>query len=188
MKIRVNLASQPFRGDRAMLAASIAVSALLAFTLGALTLLALADRSQIKDVRTDINRLNNDIRRVSALQSQMDAILRRPENAEVLERSVFLNALLVRKGISWTRIFADLEKVLPYNVRVIQMHPNIDARNHVILDMQVGAESPEPVIEFLKGLQQPPFGRPKQWVQQSPTQAEPLYRYRVSADYAQKLP
>ena len=50
---------------------------------------------------------------MTAEQAQLDAVLRKPENAEVLERSVFLNALLVRKGISWTRIFADLEKVLP---------------------------------------------------------------------------
>ena len=56
-------------------------------------------------------------------------MLRKPENAEVLERSVFLNALLVRKGISWTRIFADLEKVLPHNVRIIQIHPSVDAQN-----------------------------------------------------------
>ena len=46
-------------------------------------------------------------------QARQDAILRQPENAEVLERSLFLNALLYRKGISWTRIFADLEKSFP---------------------------------------------------------------------------
>jgi type IV pilus assembly protein PilN len=188
MKIPINLASQPFRRDRAMLAASIAVSGLLVFTLGVLTSLALTDRTQMKDVRAEIARLNTSIRRVSTEQGQMDAILRKPENAEVLERSVFLNELLLRKGISWTRIFADLEKVLPYNVRIIQIHPNVDVRNHIVLDMQVGSESPEPVIEFLKALQAPPFGRPQPRVQQPPTQAEPLYRYRVSVDYAQKLP
>jgi len=188
MKIPINLASQPFRRDRAMLAASIAVCGLLVFTLGVLTSLALTDRTQMKDLRGGIGGLNARIRRVSAEQTQLDAILRKPENAEVLERSVFLNELLLRKGISWTRIFADLEKVVPYNARIIQIHPNVDARNHVVLDMQVAAESPEPVIELLKSLQAPPFGRPAPRVQQPPTQAEPLYRYRVSVDYAQKLP
>ena len=108
-------------------------------------------------------------------------------NAEVLETSVFLNELLVRKGISWTRIFADLEKVVPYNVRVIQIHPTVDAQNKMHLDMQVGAESPEPVIELVKRMAQPPFGKPFPSVQQSPTQAEPLWRYRVSVEYGQKL-
>jgi type IV pilus assembly protein PilN len=101
---------------------------------------------------------------------------------------VFLNELLLRKGISWTRIFADLEKVVPYNVRVIQIHPTVDAQNRIVLDMQLGAESPEPVIALLKTLAQPPFGNPEPRLQTAPTQAEPLYKYRVNVQYVQKLP
>ena len=52
MKIPINLASQPFRRDRAILAASIAVTVLLCVTLGVLISLALADRAQLADVRT----------------------------------------------------------------------------------------------------------------------------------------
>jgi type IV pilus assembly protein PilN len=187
MKIPINLASQPFRRDRALLAASIAVSLALLATLGALISLGMADRAQMKDVRAGINQLNSRIRTVSAEQSRLDSVLRQPENAEVLERSVFLNELLVRKGISWTRIFADLEKVLPFNVRIIQIHPIVDAQNRVTLDMQVGAESPEPVIKLLQTMAQAPFSKPDIKLQQSPTQAEPLYRFRVSAEYGQKL-
>ena len=187
MKIPINLASQPFRRDRAMLAASVAVSALLAGTLATLISLAMADRTQLADVRGDIDRLNRQIRRVSAEQAQQDAVLRKPENAMVLEHSVFFNDLLRRKGISWTRIFADLEKALPYNVRVIQIHPTVDAQNRIMLDMQVGAESPEPVIALLKTLAEPPFANPEPKLQQSPSQSEPLWRYRVTVEYAQKL-
>ncbi len=187
MKIPINLASQPFRRDRAMLAASIAVSVLLVATLGVLISLAMADRAQLADVRHDIGRLNRLIQRVSTEQAQQDAILRKPENAEVLEHSVFFNDLLLRKGISWTRIFADLEKAVPYNVRVIQIHPTVDAENHIVLDMQVGAESYGPVIEMLKNLSQPPFANPQPKTQQAPSQSEPLWRYRVSVQYAQKL-
>ena len=161
MKIPINLASQPFRRDRAMLAASIGVSLLLVGTLGVLISLALADRTQLADLRHDVDRMESE-------DSQGPPRNRRgwtpccasPENAEVLERSVFLNALLLRKGISWTRIFADLEKVLPYNVRVIQIHPTVDSLNQVSLDMQLGAESPVPVIELLKSMASPPFSNP----------------------------
>jgi type IV pilus assembly protein PilN len=187
MKVPINLASQPFRRDRALLAASIAVSVLLVATLGVLVSLAFADRAQLGDVRHDIDRLNRLVRRVSGEQARQDAILRKPENAEVLEHSVFFNDLLLRKGISWTRIFADLEKAVPYNVRVIQIHPTVDAENHIILDMQVGADSFEPVIEMVKTLAQPPFANPQPKLQQSPSQSEPLWRYRVSVEYAQKL-
>jgi type IV pilus assembly protein PilN len=187
MKIPINLASQPFRRDRAMLAASFAVLVLLTLTLGALVSLALADRAQMADTRAEVDRLNARLSALRTEQAQLDTVLRKPENAEVLERSVFLNDLLVRKGISWTRIFADLEKVVPHNVRVIQIHPTVDAQNHIVLDMQVGAESPEPVIEMLRKMSEAPFSRPAPKIQQSPSQAEPLWRYRVSVDYAQKL-
>jgi type IV pilus assembly protein PilN len=187
MKIPINLASQPFRRDRAMLAASVAVTALLIGTLGVLISLTLADRAQMADVRADIARLNTRIRAVNTEQAQLDVVLRKPENAEVLERSVFLNELLVRKGISWTRIFADLEKVLPHNVRIVQIHPSVDAQNRIMLDMQVASDSPEPVIELMRKMAQPPFGKPEPKLQQGPTQAEPLYKFRVSVDYGQKL-
>jgi len=187
MKIPINLASQPFRRDRAMLAASIAVTALLTLTLAALVSLALSDRAQMADTRGEIARLNGRLVSLSKEQAQLDAVLRRPENAEVLERSVFLNELLVRKSISWTRIFADLEKVLPHDVRVIQIHPTVDARNRITLDMQVGAESPEPVIQMMRRMAEAPFSNPQPKQQQAPSQAEPMWRYRVSVDYAQKL-
>src|SRR5512140_967982 len=87
MKIPINLASQPFRRDRAMLAASIAVTVLLIGTLGVLISLTLADRTQMADVRSDIARLNSRIRAVNKEQAQLDVVLRKPENAEVLERS-----------------------------------------------------------------------------------------------------
>jgi type IV pilus assembly protein PilN len=170
-----------------MMAASIAVTVLLCGTLAVLVSLAMADRAQLADVRGDIDRLNRSIRRVSTEQSQQDTTLRRPENAEVLEHSVFFNDLLRRKGISWTRIFADLEKAVPYNVRVVQIHPTVDAQNRIVLDMQVAAESPEPVIELMRVLAQAPFSNPEPRLMQAPSQSEPLYRYRVSVEYGQKL-
>jgi len=98
MKIPINLASQPFRRDRAMLAGSIAVSLILVGTLGVLISLIVADRALLAGVRSDVDGLNRQIRTATVEQGRLDAVLRKPENAEVLERSVFLNALLYRKG------------------------------------------------------------------------------------------
>ncbi len=187
MKIAINLASQPFRRDRAMLVASIGVCILLLSTLGVLIMLVMADRTQLADVRQDISRLNAQIRTATADQAKLDVVLREPENAQVLELSVFLNTLLERKSISWTRIFADLEKTVPYNVKVIQIRPLVTPQDRVSLDMTVGSESPVPMIELLKALTKAPFSRPEMHLMQQPTQAEPIYKYRVSVEYAQQL-
>lgn len=188
MKIPINLASQPFRRDRAMLAASAAVGVLLVLTLGLLVYLARLDRSQLGDLRADIARLNRQIATASRQQADMDAILRKPENAVVLERSVFINNLLVHKAISWSRLFTDLEKTIPVNVKVLALHPSVSGHNQVSLDIMAGAESPEALIAFLRSLEQSPvFGGVTEQNTTPPSQSEPLYRCRVMVNYGQKL-
>jgi len=188
MKIPINLASQPFRRDRAMLAASIAVSVMLVATLGVLISLELKDREASAGVRRQVNAINRQIQKAVVEQRQLDTVLRKPENAEVMELSAFLNTLLERKAISWTRIFADLEKVVPYNVKVIQIRPSVDKQDQVSLDLLVGSDSPEPMVDLMKAMQASTlFPLVEIKMMQSPTQGEPIYKYRVSVDYAQKL-
>ncbi len=188
MKVPINLASQPFRRDRAMIVASAAVAALLVLSLGVLISLAISDRSQVADVHRDIARLNRLIRESTVVQGQHDSVLRQPANAEVLERSVFINTLLYRKGISWTRLLADLEKVMPANVRVLNIRPYVTGKNQITLDLTVGAENADAVIPLYKALESSPvFGGLFGQTLQPPTQAEPLYRYRFTVNYAQKL-
>jgi type IV pilus assembly protein PilN len=188
VKIGINLATQPFRRDRPMLVASGALAVALGGLFGLLLSLEYMERGQMSDTRREIARLQSQIRQLGAGQAQLDGVLLQPENAEVLERSLFLNALLMRKGISWTRIFEDLEKTLPHNVRVISVRPTVNAQNQRSLEMNVGAESTEPVVEMLLRLESSElFGATQVHNMLPPSQTDPLYRYRVSVNYAQKL-
>jgi hypothetical protein len=188
MKIPINLASQPFRRDRAMLVASAAVSLLLVGTLGALISLAMTDRVQLADLRAQVSRVRLQLRASSEQQQNLDGVLRQPQNAEVLERSVFLNTLLYRKGISWTKILADLEKTMPAKVKVLNIRPYVTGKSQVTLDMLVGAESAEPVIDLYKALERSDlFGAVTPQSVVPPSQSDPLYRYRFTVNYAQKL-
>jgi type IV pilus assembly protein PilN len=189
VRLPINLSSEPFRRDRPMLVASGVCTVLLAALLGVQTFVIVSERAQVKDSRVAVDQMNAQLRAINAEQSQLDQTLRQPANAEVLQRSLLLNTLVERKSVSWTRIFADLESVMPHNVRLIQVRlPQINSRNAVLLDMVVGAQAPEPVIDFLKKLQGSPlFGPATVSSSQPPSQNEPLYRYRVSVEYGQKL-
>jgi type IV pilus assembly protein PilN len=188
MKAPINLASQPFRRDRALIAASLAVSAFLMATLVLFVYLAMLDRAQLAGVRHDIARLHRQVAALATEQGRFDGVLRKPENASVLERSVFLNYLIYHKAISWSHIFGDLEKTVPYNVKIISLRPSINAQNQVVLDMNAGAESAQALIDFLKSLESSSvFSQVYSKTIQQPTQAEPLYRCHVTVDYAQKL-
>jgi type IV pilus assembly protein PilN len=188
MKVPVNLASQPFRPNRPVVVAATLASLVLVGMLGVLVWLAMLDRAQTAESYRQIAALERQVRALSAEQAGLDAVLRKPDNAEVLERSIFLNTLLYRKGISWTRIFADLEKTLPHNVRIISIRPSVTPRNQVTLDMVVGSEAPEPMIGLLKSLEASPlFGAANVHSAMPPSQTNPLFQYRVSVNYAQKL-
>jgi len=189
MKIPVNLASDPFRRDRPVLVASAVCALALTALACVLAFLVLGERERARETRLAVDRLDTEVRTISAEQTRLEGTLRQPANAEVLERSLLLNTLIDRKSISWTRIFADLEAIKPYNAKVIQVRlPQINSRNEVTLDMIIGSQEPGAAIEFLKRLEASPlFGPATLHASQPPTQNEPLYRYRVSVDYAQKL-
>jgi Tfp pilus assembly protein PilN len=189
INVPVNLASEPFRRDRPMLVASVVVGAGLIVALLVQIGLILSQRAEAADTRIALEKVNAQVTRLGAEQAQLDATLHKPENAEVLERSLFLNDIIQHKAISWTRIFADLERVMPYNVRLIQVRlPQVDSQNRVLLDMVVGADDPAPVQQFFNHLaDSPQFGSMTLMNSIPPSQTDKLWKYRMTVNYAQKL-
>ncbi len=187
-RVPINLASEPFERTRLMLVTS-AIAALLLIGLLALQIsLTVNEQGQAAELRETIAGLKRKERALDSEQMRLEGVLRQPDNAEVLSRSRFLNDLLYAKGISWTRMFDDLEKVMPFNVRLISIRPQAAAQNAIQLDMVVGAESAEPVVQMLVRLEgSPVFRAPLVHNRWPPSQSEPLLRYRVSVSYVQKL-
>ena len=188
MKYAINLASQPFRRDRAMIAASLGVIAVLVVTLGALLLFMQQDAQQLAGLHQSIARLDRQVSTASKEQARLDGIMRQPQNASVLEWSALINTLIYHKAISWSKLLADLEKTLPYNVKVVQIHPAIDSQNRVRLEMVLGSDKAGPLTEAIRALENSSaFGTVTPNTMSPPTQAEPLYRFRLTVNYAQKL-
>lgn len=188
MRLPLNLARHPMRRDRSMLVASAAVGILLCVSLVTLVALAISDRRGMNESRQMMAKVQAQMAQVNASQAQLDAVMRLPANASVLDRSVLFNSLIRRKAISWTKIFSDLETVLPHNVRIMAIRPQLNARNQLSLDMTVASESQEPVISFIANLEgSEMFGAPTPSAEIPPTQNDPYYRYRLTVTYAQKL-
>jgi type IV pilus assembly protein PilN len=189
LRVPINLASDPFRRDRPVLVGSAALAVLLSLLFIYLVFDIVSERHEAADIRIAIARQNTRLQAIAAQQARLNATLRRPENAEVLERSLFLNTLIERKAISWTKIFADLEKVMPYNVRLVSVRlPEVDSNNQVLLDMVVGAKDVPPILDLLKRLEgSPQFGNTSVQSTAPPSQTDPFYRYHVTVTYAQRL-
>ena len=188
MKVSINLASEPFRRDRPLIIGSVVVGVLLTIMFAVLTFVSISERNRASQARQSIVLMEKQLAAYSQEQSRLDGTLRQPKNAEVLERSLFLNALLLRKGVSWTRIFEDLEKVTPPSVRLISVRPQISPNNELMLDMVVGTQTSEPFITFVSALERSNvFSLPTVHNSQPPSQTDPLFKYRISVNYAQKL-
>jgi len=189
LRIPINLATEPFRRDRPMLAGSAAIAILLGLLLIFQMVRIVSEHRQAADIRIAIDQENAQIRAIGAQQAKLNATLRKPENAEVLERSLFLNTLIDRKAISWTKIFGDLEKVMPYDVRLLSVRlPAVNSNNRVLLDMVVGAKDVKPILELFKRLEaSPQFGNASVQTSTPPSQTDPFYRYHVMVSYAQRL-
>ncbi len=186
--VSINLASEPFRRDRpfvvAAVAASVALGGLLLYQLS----IGLIERGERGGLNDQILSASAQLNKVQAEHAQLQRGLRDPRNQEAVDYALFLNGLLMRKAISWTRIFSDLEQVMPGEVRLISVRPQVNTDNQIQLDMWVGSETQEPVVNMIMKLEGSPlFGATAvpSWL--PPTQSENLYRYRVTVNYGSKL-
>ncbi|HEY6989854.1 MAG TPA: hypothetical protein VH369_15775 [Bryobacteraceae bacterium] len=191
---QINLASQPFRAERALTALLAGVCAVLLVSLLTLTGLILHARSEAVGLRRQLDTASTTLKKLQREQTRFSAVLSKPQNADVFATSVFLNEIIARRGLSWTRVFKDLETVIPPNMRLLGLRlPQTAAdegtgANRVQLDMNVGTTQPEAVIGLLNHLKQSKlFGAAELVNQTPPTQNDPLYKFRVTVSYAQKL-
>jgi type IV pilus assembly protein PilN len=190
----INIASQPFRRERAQNAITAVIAAGLAVSLLLLTSLIFRSRAQAADLRNIIHSQQAQLTSLQRSQGEYSTILARPDNADVFAQSLLLNELIARRAVSWTRVFQDLGTVLPNNMRLLSIRlPQVAAengtgRNRVQLDMWVGTEQPPAVIQFLKRLEGSKlFGDASVMTQTPPTQNNPLYQYRLTVSYAQRF-
>jgi Tfp pilus assembly protein PilN len=190
----INLASAPFTAERARTAAVAVACGVLTLSLLTLVGLILHERQQASALRTVISRERATFNSLQQQQTKLTGVLAKPDNADVFSKSVFVNELISRRAVSWTRVFEDLQPVLPNDMRLVSVRlPQVppsetSASNHLQLDMVVGSEHQGSVVDLLKRLGTSPlFGAARVVNQQPPMQNDPLYRYRVSVAYVQKL-
>ena len=127
-------------------------------------------------------------RRLVDLGSAASRQLQSESTTEILERTAFLNELLVRKGVSWTRTFLDLEVVLPPAVRMLTIQPEVARGDTIRLDMTVSAKAPTDFIEFLKTLEGSElFQTPAVRGSVPPSDGDPTFRYQLTVEYDQQL-
>jgi type IV pilus assembly protein PilN len=155
MKIRLNVATRPLESHRrfiagAMLAGAAALVALL-FLASSVVSTWRRNRGQ----RAQIAAYEARLERMSIERQSLAAYFDSPNTKTVIDRAAFLNSLIDQRSFPWTKIFTDLEKVLPDGVSVVSIAPKMED-GRVNVSLVVSADSDKTKIEFLEALQSSP--------------------------------
>jgi len=161
MRIPINLASQPLENLRPVRTV-VLIASLAAVVLAAVIVRReLRSRNEFRALIQQQDRLELDLRNLERTQKELEDWLGARQALEIRERSGFLNSLILRKSLSWTQLFMDLEKTLPARARITVIHPSLTPSEDVELELTVSAASMEPLVQFLKNLESSPqFGPP----------------------------
>ena len=152
MRLDINLATRPYEDvGRFWSRWGTALAGLALLTL-ILLYVALSGWVAAAKERNLITQRQHQIQEREAERQAAEAKLNLPENISTRDRSRFLNELFARKSFSWTRVFTDLERVMPARLHLVSIHPEL-APDHLALKLVVAGESRERAIELVRQME-----------------------------------
>jgi type IV pilus assembly protein PilN len=153
MHIEINLATQPYEDVRKLwlrwggpLVALGILTLWLIYSLISGLILARADNRLIRERQAQIASRDRE-------KGAAQALLSLPQNRVTRDRSQFLNDLFQRKAFSWTKVFEDMEQVMPARLHVVSIHPEMGEDNQLEIKLQVAGESRDRALELVRRME-----------------------------------
>ncbi len=172
MRLDINLATQPYEDGRRfwlrwgpILGVAGVVTLILIIT--AVSSWATARKDQVQ-----ISKFKDDIAKCELERSKAQEVLDRPENRSTRDQSKFINGLIRRKAFSWTQVFADLEKMMPPELHVTAIHPEVEKDNQLQIKLSVAGRSRDRALQLVHRMEQSPRFYQPQVVEESLTQSQ----------------
>jgi len=153
MRFNINLASQPYEAARQFRQRMGAIVAALGL-LGALLVgYIVYQRIHSRDINRQLSQARQEIDGLNREEAQARAILNKPENRDVADQSDFLNQLFAHKSLSWTRVFTEMERIMPPEIHVVSMKPEYTKTNDLMLRIVVGTGSRARAVELVRNME-----------------------------------
>ena len=153
MRLDINLATHAYEDSRQFWVRwGTGVALLGLLTLGLLIAAvhgwydARLDRKKIGDLRAQIAQRDRE-------QATAEAMLNRPENRTMREKSQYLNDLIARKAFSWTQAIETLERLMPPKTHLVSIAPELNEENQLAIKMVVAGDSSERAFELVKRME-----------------------------------
>ena len=154
MRLDINLASRPYEDERRFwMRWGGAVFALGLFTL-ILLFFAISGIVQARRDRALIEQNRQQIIARDRERAQAEELLSMAQNRSTRDRSQFLNALFERKAFSWTKVFEDLEQIMPKQLHVVSIQPDLSAENELQIKIVVAGEERSRALELVRRMEE----------------------------------
>jgi type IV pilus assembly protein PilN len=88
-------------------------------------------------------------------RDDLETFFKQERNAQLNQRSTFLNSLIDEQSLNWTQMFMDMEKIMPTGVRLVSIEPAHD-KGQVKVKVQIGAINDEAKLKFLRAMESSP--------------------------------
>jgi Tfp pilus assembly protein PilN len=188
MRININLATEPYEDARRFYLKWSLLLLLLALITAGLVSYAAKTYMASRAIASQVDQERARIAELDRERAQAEAILNRQENRDVRDKSRFLNALIVRKAFSWTQVFSDLERMVPPRVRIVSIHPGINANNQLEIHIEAVGDSRDKALDLVRRMEESPtFREPQVRVERPAETGSAGVNFSIVAQYIPPL-
>src|SRR3981081_691431 len=149
MRLDINLATRPYEDAREFWVRwgfGVGLLGLLTLILLGLAVRGWANAGM---ARHNLAQLQAQIAERDSERATAQAFLDMSANRSTRAQSQFLNGLIQRKAFSWTRVLEDLERVMPANLHVVSLRPELNEQSQMQLDMKVACDTRSAAVELV---------------------------------------
>lgn len=152
MEVRLNLATKPTESHRRFLAGASLSAFVAAAAFLALGGHVYSVRKAATEVLARTAKINEERSEYEARRRELERYFKQKSVADIHDRAAFINGIIAVRSFNWTKMFMDLERLLPGGVRIISVEPKQDS-GHVELTLTFGAAGDDVKLKFIHALE-----------------------------------
>ncbi len=185
--IHLNLAARPYRDYRPVYAVVVLLSLLTAFLM--LNNIDTYYRyiHETKSTRAKIAQIEQQ---VSAEKQKEDAARQRVNNLDLAKldgQTRFINAKLVERAFSWSRLLDELESLLADDVRLVSVSPSFTENGPIRLSLDFEGKSGDAMITTINRMNADPQFRDA-FPSSESARDDGTYSFQISVEYLPERP
>jgi Tfp pilus assembly protein PilN len=152
MYVRLNLATKPLVSHRPFLAGATIATLVGGILFAILGWRFYTLRQADAELRAHTQKVQDEISQLRSQREQLDHFYAQQETMGLQERAKFTAGVMEGSSFNWTKLFMDLERILPAGVHVLEIQPKL-GRGGANVKFVIGAANADAKLRLLKAFE-----------------------------------